>query len=38
MQRSEYQQRRDEVPAAPEQNGKKIGDVVREATATLSSG
>jgi hypothetical protein len=38
MQRSEYQQRREETPAPAEQNGKKIGDVVREATATLSTG
>ena len=38
MQRSEYQQRRSETPVAAEQNGTKIGDVVREATATLSSG
>jgi acyl-CoA dehydrogenase len=36
MQRSEYQQRRTEAPAAQE-NGTKIGDVVREAAASLSS-
>jgi len=35
MQRSEYQQRRAEDPAPAEQNGTKIGDVVREAAATL---
>ena len=38
MQRSEYQQRRSEAPATAEENGAKLGDVVREATATLSSG
>ena len=35
MQRSEYKQRRAEDPAPAEQNGTKIGDVVREAAATL---
>jgi hypothetical protein len=37
MQRTEYQQRREAVPAA-EQNGQKLGDVVREAAATLPTG
>jgi hypothetical protein len=38
LQRTEYQQRRHAGPDAPGgENGEKIGDVVRAATATLSS-
>jgi alkylation response protein AidB-like acyl-CoA dehydrogenase len=38
MQRSEYQERRHESAPVAEENGRKIGDVVREAAATLPSG
>jgi acyl-CoA dehydrogenase len=37
MQRSEYQQRRETNGTLEAEQGAKIGDVVREATATLSS-
>jgi acyl-CoA dehydrogenase len=37
MQRSEYQQRRETNGTVEAEQGAKIGDVVREATATLSS-
>jgi alkylation response protein AidB-like acyl-CoA dehydrogenase len=37
MQRSEYQQRRETTGTVEAEQGAKIGDVVREATATLSS-
>jgi Acyl-CoA dehydrogenase, C-terminal domain len=35
MQRSEYKQRREATEVAAQENGTKIGDVVREAAATL---
>ena len=38
MQRSEYQQRLHAAEPVAEENGRKIGDVVREAAATLPSG
>jgi Acyl-CoA dehydrogenase, C-terminal domain len=38
MQRSEYQQRREATEVAAVENGTKIGDVVREAAATLPTG
>jgi alkylation response protein AidB-like acyl-CoA dehydrogenase len=38
MQRSEYQQRLHAAAEVADQNGTKIGDVVREAAATLSTG
>ena len=38
MQRSEYQQRREATPGPAAQNGQKLGDVVREAAATLPTG
>jgi alkylation response protein AidB-like acyl-CoA dehydrogenase len=37
LQRSEYQQRRETNGTVEAEQGAKIGDVVREATATLSS-
>ena len=38
LQRSEYQQRLEATTEVADQNGTKIGDVVREAAATLSTG
>src|SRR5215208_6277892 len=38
MQRTEYQQRLHPAEPVAEENGRKIGDVVREAAATLPSG
>ena len=37
MQRSEYQQRREATEAVEQESATKIGDVVREAAATLNS-